>query len=206
MATIISVWALRESSRASREVQQLELRRQELDEKLHVQRFNFDQQRTEWERKASEAARQQQAHFQTMQSQWQEEAAERDEERRKRQAVAGVSSWWACKSENGSNKWGLVIVNEGPYAGPVTELNIDARSQFGMENFTLNFLPPGQYFVENKKNDRYTWGFPEIITPSASISPVTKSKKYAVESLRCRDPLNNSWCWTPTSGWQNAKD
>lgn len=178
-SAVISGIALVQSNHASREVQKLERRRQELDRKIHEQTKAFEDASAEWQLKA----------------------ALRDEDQRKRQAVAGVSAWWACKREDDKNKWGLVIVNEGPYAGPVTKLHIDAKSKYDKPPFKLKFLPPGQYFVESLTKEPYDWSFPEIISSSDHIAPITKSKDYAVEAFSCTDPLGTSWKWTPQNGW-----
>ncbi|MDO5028971.1 MAG: hypothetical protein Q4E11_00085 [Corynebacterium sp.] len=209
VATLISFFALKMSKEASEDVNRIEQRKQEFETDLHNQKMDFERQRAEWEHQATIAAHEQQQSFQELQNRWHISNAKRDEDRRKREAVAGVTAWWGIREIGAHKSWGLVIVNEGPYAGPLGTISIKAKGKgTHKEPVSLQLLPPGQYFVESQSGSsgskKEKWGKPELISANHVITPLTYSKNFVVEEFTFRDHMGQQWQWNSNDGWHNC--
>ncbi len=134
-------------------------------------------------------------------------AQERDARERAlelRTAAANLQAWWVIKKPvpGGKEEWGIMITNSSP--GSAVFRNVSVEAQADGANFAgltkpFECLPPGQYFIPDKKNC-----FPQAIDPKCKYEPVTRSPRYVVEKLQYTDPLGQQWIWTSNAGLEKV--
>ena len=121
-----------------------------------------------------------------------------------RRRVASVSAWWVifrrAGEDNSNDSWGIVISNQGPNAGMLYDVTVQATTGNATKpDLTFEHLPPGQYFSESSHSG---WEFPEPVHPRHHYDPVMKSRKHQVVRMDFADPLGDRWQWTPQTGVQ----
>ncbi|WP_172592125.1 hypothetical protein [Subtercola boreus] len=109
---------------------------------------------------------------------------------RRAQAVA-VSAWASQHTADGRGTVGIHLLNTS--GAPVTDVVVSFVDADGSPYapLRLRILPPGSYFVQQKRSSPYKWGFPE---PAAdSLVAIMKSGTWRVDSLGFVDQGHVGW-------------
>jgi hypothetical protein len=106
------------------------------------------------------------------------------------QAVA-ISAWATQRVVDGHPTVGIHLLNTS--AAPVTDVAVGFTDADGSPYtpLRLRILPPGAYFVQQKRSSPYKWGFPEPATDA--LVAIMKSGTWRVDSLAFRDQDDAAW-------------
>jgi hypothetical protein len=128
----------------------------------------------------------------------------REQDRDRKAVAASLLAWWVREdNEQGAPpRWGIMLSNKN--GGSTVFRRVSLRAECNGREFQslsepLEFLPPGEYFIENTSNS-----FPEFLQKDRVYTPDTRSKKHIVKELRFTDQIGCEWVWTPEKGLVNA--
>lgn len=116
----------------------------------------------------------------------------RIEQQRDRRAQAlAISAWATQRMVDGRPTVGIHLLNTS--AAPVTEVAVCFTDADGSPYtpLRLRILPPGAYFVQQKRSSPYKWGFPE--PANDALVAIMKSGTWRVDSLAFSDQGHVAW-------------
>lgn len=132
------------------------------------------------------------------------EAQEDFERQREHRIVAGcLHAWWGHREEEGRTPWGIVVTNQGPYSAIFRDVKIDVIDRGISKSIYMKVAPPGRYMFTCNGNDSFD--FPEAISDTDLMRPISKSSKHAVTSIQFKDQINCRWLWTEQDGLRQVK-
>lgn len=126
--------------------------------------------------------------------------------KRERRELAGqLQVWWVKKDD----AWGFVLQNQGNSPCVFKDVSIRYSPGHFNDETVICTVPPGIYFLENKKsvqieNGKQKGSVLEPLVDLSTCKPISKSKDYTILAVEYTDSLNIRWRWTPETGLEEV--
>lgn len=127
----------------------------------------------------------------------------RDRDRERRELAGSVAAWWVLLHSNGGEKYGVVVSNQSTTNAVFYDVEVGARCFSQSEQvIRMNVLPPGKYFVPQKKTEGKTQleRIPLTIQEGDFLEAFTAAKDRAIDWIRFSDGLGARWQWRSGEG------
>ncbi len=116
-------------------------------------------------------------------------------ERQKSRFAERVSAWVAVRLVDDQIAGSGVVLSNASGA-MLFDVCISSTDHVGepLPEITLAAVPPGDFFIEHKRDESWQWAFPDSLdVVCGDLRPVMKKPDWRVDEVEFRDAANSRW-------------